>query len=188
MIKSSLYKNILSKHISLYISYFIFTTQKFTKSKTKIKFHPMTGKRAWREALTQLINTISCDRLWSLFYTQRIYCNHPSWSSQSFVPNIPPSNLYQSSTDFPPGHFFSPARLPGNLKGCFSVLSLIITKFSTIMWLTQFIIEGIWPGPSVNQINLFPNCVERCHVPRHQPRQVHSCHAVSARILKDILL
>ena len=148
----------------------------------------MTGKWAWREALTQLINTISCDRLWSLFYTQRIYSNHPSWSSQSFVPNIPPSNLYESSTYIPPEHFFSLRQSPWYLKRLTQSHHWWSHSLSTIMWLTQFIIEGIWPGPSVNQINLFPNCVERCHVPRHQPRQVHSCHAVSARILKDIIL
>ena len=80
----------------------------------------MTGKWAWREALIQLINTISCDRLWSLFYTQWININHQShhWSSQSFVPHIPPSNLYQSSTDFPPGHFFSPRQTIFSIMCC----------------------------------------------------------------------
>ena len=106
-------------------------------------------------------------------------------------------------------HSMCCARLPGTLLGymwnihqppptacavpdslVYSVPSLIITKFCflTTMAHTNLHVEGLGASPCVNKIHFPPDCAECCWVPRYQPRKVHCCEAMCARILQYILL
>ena len=103
-----------------FIVYFIFTTQKFTKSKTKIKISSNDRKMGMEGGLD---STNQHNILWQVV----IPVLHPANLNKSSVPSLmftkfcplhSPIKSISIIHRLPPrAFFFRPARLPGNLKG-----------------------------------------------------------------------